>query len=89
MRKLITLLLMLSFYYACESIEIYRQGNKAKRTTQLATNTDSERPEYKVVVIKHPYLNFPLSDPASVVIYEGFKPLNDKSIFMIRGSKHE
>lgn len=71
MRKLITLLLILSFYSACESIDGYRQGYGAKRTAQ---NTEQKKPNYKIFIFQHPDFNFSSIDPDSVIIYDGFAP---------------
>lgn len=85
MRKLIILLLIFPMFYSCESIEKYRKGYKEETAAREKTRRKpyykaQTQPKFNIIVVKHPDLNFPPTDPAKVVIYEGFKPLNDKYI---------
>lgn len=83
MKKLIIFFIVLSLFYSCESVEKYRQGYITEITGQDASRgkpaiITQTKHEYKIIVLKHPDLSFPSTEPDSVVIYEGFKPLNDK-----------
>ena len=82
MRKLIISLMILSLFYSCTSINRFRGSAQAKRTRDAAQrNTNyitQTKPKYEITVLKHPDLIFPSTEPDSVVIYEGFEPLNDK-----------
>lgn len=76
MRKIIILLSVFLLFLSCETLRTRRKEYIARPNYKTA--------DYYITVVKHPDLNFTETDPGSVKIYEGFKPLDDK-YFAIAG----
>ena len=74
MKKSVIILFVLFLFSHCAEYGIFEEGHKAEPPVQ----TSQEEPPYKIIMVKHPDWNFPATDPNSVVIYEGFMPLDDK-----------
>jgi len=91
MKKVIFLTISISVLSFCASIKEYqatyreelekadeeRFGSSKSKSESLGLASQEEA-QYKIVMVKHPDLNFPPTDWNSVVIYEGFMPLDDK-----------
>lgn len=92
MKKLVFLAISIGLLSFCAAIKEYQatyreELEKAdkerfgsdKLKSESPVSTSQEKIPYKIIVVKHPDLNFPATDPNSVVIYEGgFMPLDDK-----------
>lgn len=72
MKKLVFLFSVFFLFLSCEILGTHRKEYIAPASYKSALK------KYNVSVIKHPDINFPETDPGSVKIYEGFKPLDDK-----------
>ena len=87
MRRSTICILALSLFFSCADVDRYRREYKSELETKKAANTNrvgntQKDGEFEVIVIKHPDLNYTATDPDSLVIYEGFEPLNPE-YFMI------
>ena len=74
MKNLAIILFILLQFFSCSQYGILDEGHK----TESPVSSFQEKPPYNIIVVKHPDWNFPATDPNSVVIYEGFMPLDDK-----------
>ncbi len=70
MRKIIILLSVFLLFLSCEALRTRRK--------EYIAPPNYKTPDYDIFVVEHPDINFPETDPDSVKIYEGFKPLDDK-----------
>ena len=72
MKKLVFLFSVFFLFLSCEILGTHRKEYIAPPSYKSAPK------KYNISVIKHPDINFPETDPGSVKIYEGFKPLDDE-----------
>lgn len=73
MKKFVILSLIFLLFISCETFDFSYKKSIEKQ----------KKPKYKIILVKHPDLKFPATNPDSIVIYEGgFKSI-DENYFTI------